>query len=234
MSTPAAAPHPSHLARLRNADRRLVRTVDAFDAAAWAGDSLLPGWTRAHVVAHLALNAEALGGALRGVVTGEPVAMYASAESRDDDIDELAAADPDTLRSRLHAASTVLAEAAAAVPEDRLGAVVQRTPGSERTFLAGDVATMRWREVEIHHADLGAGPTPADWPPDFAEQLVDQLRTRAATATLAASDVGRTWQGDAGDRTVTGTAADLGWWLSGRGAGETLTSDGELPRIEAW
>lgn len=234
MSTPSAAPRLPHLDRLRDADRRLVRTVDALEVADWAGDSLLPGWTRAHVVAHLALNAEALGAALRGVVAGEPVAMYAGAEARDADIAELAGADPATRRSRLYAASTELTEAVAAVPEDRLGTVVHRTPGSERTFLAGEVATMRWREVEIHHADLAAGPTAADWPADFAELLVEQLRVRAGTATLVASDTGRAWQGDPGGPSVTGTAADLGWWLSGRGAGETLTSDGELPRIEAW
>ncbi len=34
---------------------------------------------------------------------------------------------------------------------------------------------------------------------------------------------------------VTGTAADLGWWLTGRPAPETLScSHGELPEIGAW
>ena len=47
-------------ASLRDADHRLVRTVDGLSDEQLAAPSLLPGWTRAHVVAHLALNAEAL------------------------------------------------------------------------------------------------------------------------------------------------------------------------------
>ena len=52
---------------------RLVRTVDGFTGDDWSLPTGLPGWTRAHVVAHLALNAEGLVGALGGVVAGEPV-----------------------------------------------------------------------------------------------------------------------------------------------------------------
>jgi maleylpyruvate isomerase len=34
---------------------------------------------------------------------------------------------------------------------------------------------------------------------------------------------------------VTGTAADLAWWLTGRPAGDELSSSGdELPVIEGW
>ena len=55
-------------ARLRaapDATQRLVRTVDGLDDEALGGPSGLPDWTRAHVVAHLALNAEGLARVLR-------------------------------------------------------------------------------------------------------------------------------------------------------------------------
>src|SRR6185312_14462807 len=68
----------------------LNRTVDALGADALAAPSLLPGWTRAHVVAHVALNGDALAGVLDAVLREEPVAMYESDEKRDSDIDELA------------------------------------------------------------------------------------------------------------------------------------------------
>ena len=89
--TDVARPSPQMIAR---ADQALVRTVDALTDADHAGPSLLPGWTRGHLVAHLALNAEALGGVLHGAHLGQPQPMYASPEARDSDIADLAAAGP--------------------------------------------------------------------------------------------------------------------------------------------
>jgi maleylpyruvate isomerase len=228
------------------AERRLVRTVDGLADADWAAPSGLPGWTRAHVAAHLALNAEGLAAALRGVVAGEPVPMYRTAEARDADIAELAAAAPAELRSRLLASGPVFAEAAAAVPDDVAETPLERTPGDAR-FRVGDVPWMRWREVEVHHADLAAGYGPPDWPPAFAAHLLDTMARRGAAATpfsAHADDLDETWtigagtapDAGAGDITVvTGRAAALAWWLTGRGAGEGLASEGgELPRIGAW
>ncbi|WP_170981406.1 maleylpyruvate isomerase family mycothiol-dependent enzyme [Nocardioides dongxiaopingii] len=216
--------------------QRLVRTIDSLPDDAYPAPSLLPGWTRGHVVAHLALNAEALAGALRGVVEGRPVPMYGSPEGRDADIESLAAASPSALRDRLLASTTVLGEALRHLPADSLDTEIERTPHGPG-FAAGDVMAMRWREVEIHHVDLDAGYTRADWPATFAEVLVSQLAQRAG-ATLVATDLDQTWQADGDDDDATprvsGTAADLGWWLTGRGDGDGLTTDGELPRIGAW
>ena len=68
---------------LSEATRRLVRTADGLSDDQYAEPSALPGWTRAHVLAHLALNAEGLAGALTGIVEGERVEriMAAKAES---------------------------------------------------------------------------------------------------------------------------------------------------------
>ena len=65
---------PQLLELLDSGTRRLVRSVDAMTDDQWRQPSLLPGWTRAHVVAHLTLNAEGLSGALEGVHEGRPVA----------------------------------------------------------------------------------------------------------------------------------------------------------------
>ena len=37
---------------------------------------------------------------------------------------------------------------------------------------------MRVREIEIHHADLGAGYTADQWPAKFAETVVDGMVKR--------------------------------------------------------
>ncbi|HEU5037679.1 MAG TPA: maleylpyruvate isomerase family mycothiol-dependent enzyme [Nocardioides sp.] len=222
---------------LSEATRRLVRTADALTDEQYAGASGLPGWTRAHVLAHLALNAEGLAGALGGVVEGRSVPMYASQEARDGDIDELAAQGPAEVRTRLLAGCTDLADAIAAVPEDAAGTTVERTPGG-RTFAAADVPWMRLREVEIHHADLDAGYDRSAWSPEFAAYVLDGMLTRggaSAPFTARATDLGREWACGDGGPVVTGRAVDLAWWMTGRGAGDGLTSEGgDLPQMGAW
>jgi maleylpyruvate isomerase len=223
---------------LDSGTRALVRTVDAMTDEQWAEPSLLPGWSRAHVVAHLALNAEALSGAIEGVHEGRSVPMYASDEVRDGDIDELAAAGPSAIRDRFYASSTVLGEWVEELADNLADEVVERTPGG-RSFPAGDVATMRTREVLIHHADLGLDHTAADWPPAFAALV---LSTRAAahppgtSFVASAVDLGQRYVfGDGSGPTVSGSGSALAWWVTGRGAGEGLTSDdGRVPRMEPW
>lgn len=229
------APDPVALDLLPDASQRLVRTVDALRDDDWRAPSGLPGWTRAHVVAHLTLNAEGLAGALGGVVAGEAVTMYASDAARDADIEQLATASATELRDRMLASVTAFADAVDAVPTDGWSAVVERTPGGRR-FDAADVASMRVREVEIHHADLASSYTWADWPSSFSVLLIESMVARADTdVVLVASDLDRSWAIGDGGPAVTGSAAALGWWLTGRGDAVGLTSEGgDPPRMGAW
>ena len=97
---------------------------------------------------------------------------------------------------------------------------------------------MRLREVEIHHADLDAGYSRADWTPRFCEILLASMTKREWSEPFRVdpTDLDGTWTYGEGDGpTVSGTAADLGWWLTGRGSGEGLTTDrGSLPKVGAW
>jgi maleylpyruvate isomerase len=236
---PAGPPDPSDLELLREASARLARTVDAFSDDDWTAPSLLPGWSRAHVVAHLLLNAEGLAASLQGVLAGEEVPMYPSQQRRNGDIEELAAAgDPTELRDRLLASTTDLADAIAAVPPDAWDTTIERVPGGGRAFPARAIPDMRLRELEIHHADLGTGYSPADWLDGVAVRVLDAMTSRGAASRpfrARPTDVDRTWTFGEGGPTVSGTAADLAWWLTGRGNGTGLTSDdGELPGIGAW
>jgi maleylpyruvate isomerase len=232
--------HPLDLDHLVTAGQRLVRSVDALSGDDWSAPSLLPGWTRAHVVAHLALNGEALGGVLRGVVEGEPVPMYATQESRDDDIEELAGADHPEIRQRLLAATTTFLDAVQAVPEDAWSGRFERTTGGP-TFPLDAVPLMRVREIEIHHVDLGTGYSPDDWPKQFAETVVDGMVKRLdpeAGFRVAPLDSTRTWEvGTVDDESigVTGPVAALAWWLTGREPGDQVSATrGELPEIGGW
>ena len=52
------------------------------DEDTFAEPSLLPGWTRKHLVAHLAANAEAVRNLATWAATGVPTPMYSSLEQR--------------------------------------------------------------------------------------------------------------------------------------------------------
>ena len=235
-------PDPQLLDLLDSGTRRLVRTVDAMADDQWAQPSLLPGWTRADVVAHLTLNAEGLAGALEGVHEGRHVPMYASQEARDGDITKLGAASPSELRDRFLASTTVIGEWVDELADNLADHVIERTPGG-RSFPAGAVGTMRTREVEIHHADLGLDYTAADWPTDFVVLLMDSRAGASYDGTpfvAHASDLDLSWEFGSGGPTVSGTGNALAWWVTGRPVdqvpgGDGLTSDnGQVPRTEPW
>jgi maleylpyruvate isomerase len=216
---------------------RLFARVDELPDEAWSADSGCTGWTRGHVIAHLTLNAEGLGGALRGLIEGVPIPMYASNERRDSDIDALAAAPSAQIRPRLRSAADALAGALAVLhtlPEE---ATFERTPGGVR-LPAHVVPLLRLREVEIHHADLRAGYSYADWPTDTAIRLLEHDAGRYDGPPLLARDneLDVTFAFGAVDRAspvVTGPVAALAWWASGRDPGAVLTSsNGSLPNME--
>ena len=162
------------------ATQRLVRTVDGLDDDALAEPSGLPDWTRAHVVAHLALNAEGLASVLRSRIEGEPTTMYPSDEARDADIEELAAGERSELRERFLAGTTLLDRGGG--PASRTSwwpETFERTPGG-RVIRYAAIPGMRLREVEIHHVDLAAGFAPTGWSDAFAAHLITAMVKRAA------------------------------------------------------
>ena len=230
----------SPTAALAAATDRLLATARALPAADWAAPSLCAGWTRGHVLAHLALNAEGLAGVLRGIRDGAPATMYSSDEARDGDIAVLATATPQEILARLVAGSASLADVldvAAGLPA---GSTFERTPGG-RLMPADAVPHLRLREVEIHHADLGAGYTWADWPLDTARAFLadDADRWRGEGFRVEATDVDGGWTfgyaaaSGPGTHTVTGPVRALAWWATGRDPGAVLSSsEGTLPSLE--
>lgn len=233
-----SAPGADALRHLIDSTTALTRSVDALTEEQMRGPSFLPGWSRAHLIAHLALNGEGLAGVLKGLAHDQSVPMYRSDEARDADIEDLATAEPADLRDRLMAAGTAFAEAMQRVPEQAWARVVLRTPGGP-SFPASAVPSMRHREVEIHHVDLDIGYRPADWSARFVEDLLDAVsihRLDDGPFTVRAVDLDREWAvGGSGETFVSGPGADLGWWLTGRGdAGGLSVDGGPLPRLGPW
>jgi maleylpyruvate isomerase len=228
------------LETLHRADQRAIRSVDSLGDEQWAEPSLLPGWTRAHVVAHLALNAEGFARALGGVQDGEPASIYDSNEARDRDISALATEDPSEIRDRYFGATNRLRHLFGSLTDEQWGESVNRLPEGP-VWPVAELLASRHREVEIHHADLGLDYTFADWPVDFATTLLDSSAPNHVASgttqpfTARATDIDRSWSIGADSPVVAGTVGALAWWLVGRGAGDGVTSDsGPLPEIGPW
>jgi maleylpyruvate isomerase len=195
--------------------------------------SLLPGWTRGHVVAHVALNAHGFARALRGARTGEPTTVYDSQDARPAEIEERSSGSAEELRALNQMASLRLAGELRLM---KVGVTVERVPGGP-VLDAPRIVESRWREVEVHRADLDLGYLPTDWPLPFAAFALEAAaadRGDEVSLTLHAQDIERTILVGKGGHGVAGRAGDLAWWLLGRGTGEGLTSTRALPTLGPW
>ncbi|WP_341716808.1 maleylpyruvate isomerase family mycothiol-dependent enzyme [Micromonospora sp. FIMYZ51] len=224
-----------------DATARLLRTAARFDTADLAAPSLLPGWTRGHVLAHLARNADAFVNLLTSARSGARIPMYASAQSRDADIAAGAPRPPEEQLDDLRRSADRFTEAVAAMPPQAWSATVETRRGS---WPAALLVWGRLRELEVHHVDLAAGYQPADWAAEFGHRLLHEVATAFAGRDDAPPMVlrfdGSRHELVIGDReqapVVAGTAAELAGWLTGRSPGTnlTVTPDGQLPRPPEW
>lgn len=221
---------------------RLVRTAVELDAAAMREPSRCEGWTRAHVLSHLARNADALTNLLTWASTGVETPMYASAESRNADIAAGASRAADEIHEDLRAASRRFSAAVARVPDEAWEREVRMGPGGTgRTIPARRVLWQRLKEVEIHHVDLDAGYSPADWAPWFVSRaLAETIRMFARRddvpeMTLVV-DGAIERLGSGGEITVTGSPTSVLGWLTGRTSGDDLRVEppAPLPALPPW
>ena len=173
-----------------------------------------------------------------GVLAGEPAPMYDSHEARDADIEAPAPDRADELRDRLLGRSTDRSASALAAPA--------RRPRRRRDRAhAGRAARSAPTSVVPCAGARSRSTTPTSALGYTARRLAGRRSRRLLVDSLAGTRDGRDPASptDLGPHLAVGptaappcrgTAADLGWWLIGRGAGEGLTTDGELPRMEAW
>lgn len=180
--------------------------------------SRLPGWSRRHVVAHVARNAEALCRLLTWARTGVETLMYPSPQDRDADIMRSAEGEPAALRADLERTAAAFLTACDDLPAEAWRATVRTM---QRPIPASVVPWYRVREVWIHSADLDAGVDFRDFPADVSAALVTELTTgltarQAANLRLIATDSGAEWTVGDGSVQVAARAGELAEWLTGR------------------
>lgn len=143
--------------------QRLLEVVDALDDAEFGEPSALPGWTRAHVVGHLTMNASSHVRLLQFAARGERGDQYEGGSAgREEGIAESAAWAPEKLKHELRRAVYTLEGAWAGASSTAWQGTGQSAGGA--VLQIADLPFLRWREVVIHLTDLNVGVECADWP----------------------------------------------------------------------
>ncbi|WP_404380907.1 maleylpyruvate isomerase family mycothiol-dependent enzyme [Knoellia locipacati] len=180
--------------------------------------SALDGWTRAHVVAHLAANADAVGNLATWARTGVETPMYSSPQQRAEDIEAGSARSLDDLREWFDRSADRLAASFHALSADQWEAPVRTAQG--RTVPATETPWMRAREVMVHAVDLATGVTFTDLPSDFLEALQADIRAKRGPDAVPE---------------VSGPLAEVTAYLAGRPFHDVVTRDGHrAPALPAW
>ncbi len=211
----------------------LLRMVDALPDDALAGPSPLPGWTRAHVIGHVARNAEALVRLATWARTGVETPMYADPQQRGADIESSSRHPVAVLRAELVDTAEALDSALAALDDHTWTAEIRSAQG--RAIPAAELPWMRCREVWLHAVDLDAGATTDELPAEMIDGLLDDVtgwmsgRDDCPPATLAPTDRNHTWHLGGGGHDVRASAAELVAWLTGR-----TPPQENLPLLPRW
>jgi maleylpyruvate isomerase len=166
------------------ATQRLLDAARVITEPDLRSPSLLPGWSRAHIIAHLASGADAMRNLLGGVRAdrdrfGRDRAAYASAAARDAAIESGAARTTAELTTWLADSAMAFRTVTRRLPDDRWQVPVQMLDSAP--FPAGELLVKRLVEVELHHCDLGIGYGAAQWPAAFgAMELAEPMRSQRA------------------------------------------------------
>lgn len=160
------------------AHQALLADLDTLNDEQARQPSLLPGWSVGHVVTHLARNADSLTGMVEAAGRGEVVPQYANATVRNVDIQAGADRSADELVGDLRRSIWRLEGAWATASAEAWSGHGVNMDGR---IAIVDLPFRRWGETVIHHADLGLGYQPADWPAEFVRLELRRLMMRWAS-----------------------------------------------------
>jgi maleylpyruvate isomerase len=162
------------ISQIDDGTQRLLDTAGRLSADEIREPSMLPGWTRGHVLTHISRNADGLRNLLIWARTGTTTPMYPSAQAREDGIEAGAGRGPAEQAADLSSSAAAFRAEAMTLPEAAWQVQVKTL--NDPLFPAAQVLSRRLVEVELHHVDLGASYTAADWPPRFtALELAEPL-----------------------------------------------------------
>ena len=246
MPAPTALPaEPGLLAQLllaRRATAFFAHELNGLSNVDLDGDSLLPGWSRRHVIAHVAYNARGIVRLVTWARTDVETPMYASNAARDSDIAVGAELDREALRTLFDVATIQLDAAWRRLTPETWSHPV-RTP-SGREIPVSETVWMRNQELWVHTIDLATGAAFDDVPVEVLERLLTEITaawsTRGDGGDLVLSVTGSHPEHRFGDLrsadpvVVSGSLAALVQWATGRGGSGVSSSTGSPADPPRW
>ena len=203
---------PDEARRWMTAGQQLVaEAVAGLGEEGFGADTLLPGWTRRHLVAHLAGNAEALGNLVTWAATGVETPMYASTDERAAGIARGATLSAAELTVWERRSAATLADGLAGLTDDQWTHEVRTIQG--RRLPATEIPWLRAREVLVHAVDLDTGITFADLPEDFLGALAADIVDKRGDVPAVDGPLPEVTAWLAGRHHHLTDAPDLGPWL---------------------
>ena len=163
------------LRRVAGANERFHRAIEPLTDAAVRQPIALGGWTRGHVLTHLARNADSHCRRAAAAARGEIVEQYAGGfEGRAAEIEAGAGRSAETLIAEFATSSAALDTAWSDLPPEAWSMTTRDVGGRERPLWA--LPSRRWQELEVHLVDLEVGATYEQWSDDFVEEFLPKLR----------------------------------------------------------
>jgi maleylpyruvate isomerase len=215
---------PQRLAIARQGTARLARHVHGLTDAQLDQPSLLPDWTRRHLIAHIGYNAAALCRLLVWADTGVRTPMYESTQQRDREITDGASLSGPALRNLFDHTAARLDRSWRHLPGRAWSAQVRTARG--RDVPASESIWMRTREVWIHAVDLDNGAQFDDFPEEILHSLLTDIvgtwRARGLGNGITLQPHGQppipVLDGGSEPHLINGSLPDVVRWATGRGS----------------
>ena len=157
--------------------QRLLQTLDGLTDEQCRQPSMLAGWSRGHVLSHLANNAYSHLRMFEAASRGEETEQYEGGKpTRDAQIEAWSSLSAHELIGHVRASIYALEGAwASATPTTWSGFGIKSHAGGARVAIT-DLMLMRWCETEVHHADLDLDYSLENWDSTFVRfELERQL-----------------------------------------------------------
>jgi len=163
------------IAHVSDAQQRFLDAIRDLDEAAIRRDSLLPGWSVGHVMAHVARNADSHVRRCEAAAVGDIVEQYPGGYAgRAAEIESTATRPAVDLIADVRSSGERLERVWSSLPHQAWAMVTIDVGGRERPLAA--LTSRRWQELEVHAVDLCVGVTHRDWPDDFVAAFLPTVR----------------------------------------------------------